>query len=167
MVKRFAILIERHQDEIVRALVERIYSDKRTHLAENLSFEQLVDPIPELLDEIARVLDGAGSDEEIFEAARQLRSLPQIRFRQGVLIDEVAWELIGFRKEFNGFLVRESRNASDGCAWDLLEALWRSDAFIDEMLCQAVVVHASSLRPPVETRTLIWPPPRRRRSDLP
>jgi hypothetical protein len=38
--------------------------------------------------------------------------------------------------------------------------------FVDEMVGQALLVYAVSLRPRVETRSSVWPPPRRRKAFL-
>ncbi|HYJ46323.1 MAG TPA: hypothetical protein VEV81_06880, partial [Pyrinomonadaceae bacterium] len=78
-----------------------------------------------------------------------------------------ARELMIFRKVFNDFLWRECICATQGDLWELRDALSRTDRFVDELIAQVVVVYAASLRPPVQTRTSVWPPPRRRRTDFP
>lgn len=165
MTEEFTKLIRQHRDLIIRNWVEEIYRDRRTRLAEILSYEQLVDHLPDFLDEISELLDTAADEEEIAEAAMRLRSHAQVRFRQGVLIDETARELMILRRIFNDFLCREGVRATEGDLWDLRDALRRADSFVDELIAQVVVIYAAALRPPVETRTSVWPPPRRRRKD--
>ncbi len=144
-----------------------MYAERRTELPERLSYGQLVDHMPDALGELSLALDRAAADAEILEAVRRLRSHPQVRFHQGGLIDEVARELIIFRKVFNDFLWREGFSATEGDLRELRDALRRADRFVDELLAQVVVVYAASLRPPVATRTSVRPPPRRRRTDFP
>ena len=166
MSKQFTTLIHQHEDSIIHAWVDEMYAERRTELPAMLSYGQLVDHLSDLLAELATALDLAATESEISEAARRLRSHPQIRSHQGALIDEVARELMIFRKVFSDFLWREGINATQGDLWELRDAQQRADHFVDELIAQAIVVYAASLRPPVETRTSVWPPPRRRRTDF-
>ncbi len=167
MPEDFTALIRQHEDLIIRAYVDEIYRDRNTKLPALLSYGQLVDHLPELLGELAQALDGAATNGGIGEATRRLRSFAQVRFYQGALIDEVACELMIFREVFNDFLWREAVRAVRGDLWELRDALRRTDRFVDEMITQTVVIYAASLRPPVETRASVWPPPRRRKTDFP
>lgn len=167
MPERFTKLIRQHEDEIIRAWVEELYAERRTELPALLPYGQLVNHMPEVLDELARLLDRVGGDQEIVEVARRLRSHAQVRFQQGALIDEVARELMLFRHILNDFLWREGISVTEGDLWELRDALSRANFFVDELLVQTLLIYAASLRPPVETRTSIWPPPRRRRTDFP
>jgi len=166
MPERFILLLRQHEDALTRAWVDEIYSDRRTELPALLSYRQLVEPLPELFDELAHVLDSAGGGSQIVEAARRLRSHTQVRFRHGCLIDEVARELMILRKVLSNFLWREGISATEGDIWELRDALQRMDAFLDEMIAQTVMIYAVNLRPPVHTRALVWPP-RRRPSGVP
>lgn len=144
-----------------------MYAERRTEIPAMLSYGQLIDHLPDLLDELSGLLDHAATNGEILDATRRLRSHTQVRFHQGALIDEVARELMLFRKVFNDFLWREGVSATEGDIWELRDAVLRADLFVDEMIAQTLVIYAASLRPPVETRTSVWPPPRRRRTDFP
>lgn len=166
MSKQFTTLIHQHEDSIIHAWVDEMYAERRTELPAMLSYGQLVDHLSDLLAELATVLDLVATDSELIESSRRLRSHPQIRFHQGALIDEVARELMIFRKVFNDFLWREGIGATQGDLWELRDAQKRADRFVDELIAQAIIVYAASLRPPVETRASVWPPPRRRRTDF-
>ena len=167
MPQQFTTLIRTHEESIIRAWVDEMYAERRTEIPSILSYGQLVDHLPDLLEELSKLLDLVDPDGELMEATRRLRAHPQVRFHQGALIDEVARELMIFRRVFNDFLWREGISATEGDLWDLRDALRRADRFVDELIAQVVVVYAASLRPPVETRTSVWPPPRRRRTDFP
>jgi hypothetical protein len=168
MSDRFAKLIGESEGDIIRAWVDEIYTERRTDLASRLSYGQLVDHMPDLLDELAHLLDDGWTDAEMIEATRRMRAHPQVRFYQGILIDEVARELMLFRQVIADFLWREGlQSARLGSLSELRDALRRVNRFVDEMIAQVIVVYAASLRPPVETRTSVWPPPRRRRTDFP
>src|SRR5689334_18680186 len=111
---KFTSLIRRNEDAIIRAWVDEMYAERRTALTTLLSYGQLIDHLPDALEELAIILDRAATNIEIMEAARRLRSHPQVRFQQGALIDEVARELMIFRKVVNEFLWRECVCATQG-----------------------------------------------------
>jgi hypothetical protein len=166
-VRQLAAVIRRREDLIVRRWVDAIYSDARTELPGVLSFEQLVGPVQEMLDFLFRQFEGLLDEENIADDVRQLRAYAQVRFYQGVLIDEVARELMIFRRILSEVLWKEAAiNTPEG--YRVLKwALGQLNTFTDEMVIQTLVIYAANLRPPVETRTAIWPPPRRRIIDFP
>ncbi|HEY0544448.1 MAG TPA: RsbRD N-terminal domain-containing protein [Pyrinomonadaceae bacterium] len=167
MPETYVALFHQHQETLIRRWVDEMYRERRTGMPETLSFGQLVDHYPEMLDELARLLDNRAAESEIFEVARRIREHAHVRFQRGALIDEVARELMLFRRTVNDFLWREGSSATLGDLRELRDALRRADQFVDEMIAQAIVIYAASWRPPVETRTSVWPPPRRRKTDFP
>jgi hypothetical protein len=120
-----------------------------------------------MLRELSRLIDVASDERETLDTVRRLRSFAQVRFYQGALMDEVARELILFRQVVEDFLWREAFAVTEEDCRHLRGALRRTGRFVDEMLVQTVLIYAASLRPPVETRSSVWPPPRRRRTDRP
>ena len=167
MPERFTPLFRRETDALVRAWVDEVYAERRTQLPALLSYRQLVEHLPEFLEELGRLLDAEASSAELQEAVSRLRFHAQVRFQQGALIDEVARELIILRRIVTDFLWRDGVSATEGDIWELRDALRRADAFVDELLAQTVLIYAASLRPNVRTRTSTWPPPRRRKTDFP
>jgi hypothetical protein len=163
MPGRFTALLRAHEAALTRAWVDEIYADPRTDLRRLLSYRELIDSLPEVFDELARVLDGTGNESEIAEAACCLRRHAQVRFQQGCLLDEVARELMILRSVLNDFLWREGLSVTGVDLWELRDTLRRANTLLDEMLAQTLVTYAASLRPPIRTRTMPWPPPRRRR----
>ncbi|HEX5709645.1 MAG TPA: RsbRD N-terminal domain-containing protein [Pyrinomonadaceae bacterium] len=166
MPERFAPLLREQTDALTREWVDGVYADRRTDLPVLLSYRELVEHLPELFEELGALLDRRAAFEEIVEAARRLRFHAQVRFQQGCLVDEVARELTILRIVLTDFLWREGAGATEGDIWELRDALRRTDIFVDELLTQAVLIYASCLRPSVPTRTSVWPPPRRRRTDF-
>jgi RsbT co-antagonist protein rsbRD N-terminal domain len=156
-------LFRQRLDSITRAWIDEIYAERRTDLPNLLSFRELVAFVPETCDELARLLDAEASEGEIVSAARAARAHAQTRFQQGVLLDEVARELTLLRGVLNEFLWQEGTAGADAGLRELSAALRRTNRFLDELLVQAVLVYAASLRPCVPTRDAAWPPPRSRR----
>jgi hypothetical protein len=163
MSSAYGPLFRQRLDSITRAWVDEIYAERRTDLPNLLSFRELVAFIPETCDELARLLDAEASDVEIVAAARAARAYIQTRFQQGVLLDEVARELTLLRDVINEFLWQEGTAGAGVGLRELSAALRRANRFLDELLVQAVLIYAASLRPCVPTRDAVWPPPRRRR----
>lgn len=163
MPRRFSSLFRQHLDPFAREWVDEVYADGRTDLATILSFRELVEHIPELLEELGYLLDERADVEEICEAARRLRGFARTRFHQGVLLDEVARELMLLNDALNELLWHEAHGVGEADTRELHNALRRSGLFFDELLAQAILVYAASLRPVIPTRGSVWPPPRRRR----
>ena len=57
MPEQFTRLIREYEEPIIRALVDGLYNDRRTELPARLSYGQLVNHLPELLEELGHVLD--------------------------------------------------------------------------------------------------------------
>ncbi len=170
MIDKFATLMRNHRDVVTHIWADSIYDDEETRLAERLSYRQLIDHVPSLLEELGRALDSpVPSALEVAEAARRVRFFVHVRFQQGCLIDEVARELSLLRSATNELLWRESSATTEREWRELREALRRADEFFDELIRQLIVVYAASLRPPVPTQASIWhpSPSRRRRGSSP
>ncbi|HEX8500585.1 MAG TPA: RsbRD N-terminal domain-containing protein [Pyrinomonadaceae bacterium] len=163
MPRRFSSLFRQRLDHLTRAWVDDIYADRRTDLATLLTFRELIEHVPDLLEELAYLLDERADEGEICEGARRLRGFAQTRFQQGVLIDEVARELMLLRDTLCEFLWQEVPAGADSDAAGLHDALRRTWLFFDELIAQAILVYAVSLRPVIPTRGSTWPPPPRRR----
>lgn len=158
MPESFTSLLRQHEEAIARAWADRIYADSRTDLPAILSYRQLVEPLPGIFDELGRVLDR--DDVRVEEAALRQRSHAQVRFQQGVLIDEVARELMTLRAVLAEFFWEEGTRAAGGSLRSLREALRRADLFLDELIVQSLLVYAACSRPRVRTRNAVRPTPR-------
>jgi hypothetical protein len=164
MIENFSTLMRQHESAIICSWVDEVYSERRTTLASALSYEQLVGFLPECLESVSQLLDSAATHAEILDAVTRLRSYAQVRFQQGLLIDEVVREFTILRRVLNDFLWQEGARALEGDWQALRSVLQRVNHFADELIAQALLVYAASLRPPVETRSSVWPPPRRRKA---
>ncbi|MET0646991.1 MAG: RsbRD N-terminal domain-containing protein [Pyrinomonadaceae bacterium] len=163
MPRRFSSLFRQQLDPFTRAWADRIYDERRTDLPTLLTFRELVEHVPEVLEELGRLLDARADREELCEGARRLRGYAHVRFQQGVLIDEVARELMLLRGTLCEFLWQEARGLTDDDERVLHDALRRAEIFFDELVVEVILIYASSMRPVVPTRGSVWPPPRRRR----
>src|SRR5215211_2377854 len=125
MPRRFTLLFRQHLAPFTRAWADDVYADRRTDLATLLTFRELVGYVPDLFDELAYLLDERADEEEICEGARRLRGFAQTRFQQGVLIDEVARELMLLRDTLCEFLWREVPGGAESDGAGLHGALRR------------------------------------------
>jgi hypothetical protein len=163
MPRRFASFFRQQLDSFTHEWANEVYADRRTDLATLLSFRELVEHIPDILEALAELLDVRANAAEIADAASAQRGFAQTRFHQGVLLDEVARELMLLRDALSELIWLESHDVALFDARELHGALRRLGLFFDELLTQVILVYASSLRPVVPTRGSVWPPPRRRR----
>src|SRR5215212_1124407 len=104
MPRRFLPILRKHLEQLTRAWVDSVYADRRTDLASILSFRELVEHVPEIIEELAALLDAGAGADEAQEGAHRCRDLSRARFQQGVLIDEVARELMLLRNTLSDFL---------------------------------------------------------------
>ena len=77
MPLRFSTLFRQHLDPFTRAWVDEVYADRRTDLATLLSFRELIEHVPDFLEELSRLLDERAGADEIADAARRLRGFAQ------------------------------------------------------------------------------------------
>src|ERR687895_1042090 len=126
MPRRFSSIFRQHLDPFTRAWADEVYADRRTDLATLLTFRELVEHVPDVLEELGRLLDERAAPEEIYEGARHLRGYARVRFQQGVLIDEVARELMLLRCTLCEFLWQEARGPADEDERVLRDALRRA-----------------------------------------
>ena len=162
MNERYALLLRTQRDLITRCWVDEIYASAQTQLADRLSYRQLIDHLPALLDELGGTLDSATNTYEISEAAQRVRYFMHVRFQQGCRIDEVARELSVLREVINDFLWSEIHAPTERDWRDLQAGLKLTNTFFDELIRQTIVVYAASLRPPVPTYASIRQPTRQR-----
>ena len=165
MPRRFTSLFRLHLDPFTHVWADVVYADRRTDLATLLTFRELVEHVPEVLEELGRLLDERADPSELCEGARRLRGYARVRFQQGVLLDEVARELMLLRATLCEFLWRETHGPVEEDALILHDALRRAEIFFDELVTETILIYASSLRPVVPTRGSVWPPPHRRRQS--
>lgn len=160
-MKNYTAFLREFRDAITHIWADEVFATNETQHAERLSYRQLIDHLPGLLDELGRVLDHAAAPCDIAEAARRTRYFIHTRFQQGCLIDEVARELFTLREVINDFIWREALVPTERDLRGLRSSLKRADIFFDELIRQMIVVYAASLRPPVPTYASIWHPSRR------
>ncbi len=165
MPKSFAPLFQKHMDSLTRAWLDSVYAERRTDLPSILSHRELVEHLPELFDELAGLLDAEAEAPEVESGAARLRSYAQGRFQQGVLIDEVARELMLLRDVLADFIWRETATETGGDIRKLRHTLRRASIFFDELIAQTIIIYAANFRPSVRTRGSVWPPPRGRRPN--
>src|SRR3954471_23446850 len=106
--RSFASVVRQGEARIVRRWVEQLYQDQRTELSSFLTYEQLIEHIPEIIEFVALSLEEEYDSSEIADGVRGLRSFAQVRFYQGALIDEVARELMLLRQVITDLICQEA-----------------------------------------------------------
>src|SRR5215212_10479296 len=142
MPRRFSSLFRQQLDPFTRAWADEVYADRRTDLATLLTFRELIEHVPDILEELGGLLDERATPEEVCEGARRLRGYARVRFQQGVLIDEVARELMLLRGTLCEFLWQEAGGPTEDDERVLHDALRRAGIFFDELVAQVILVYA-------------------------
>lgn len=119
----FSQLFGQHLASLARVWADEMRADRRTDLPSILSCRELIEFAPEVFEEPGGALDRQSDKAEIAETARRLRVYALTRFQQGVLIDEVARELILMRAVLNALMWREAVEVTGGDMRELKHAL--------------------------------------------
>src|SRR4051794_22151675 len=156
--KRFRVLLHKHEDEIIKRWVDALYAEPTVTTSSELSFEQLVADVPDLIDCLGMILDEEWSRKRISDEVRGLRNYSQNRFYQNVLLDEMARELTVLKQVVCDCIWQEMATDPPAELYSLKQVLTLTDLFFSEMLTYSLVIYANNLRPTVPTRLSVWPP---------
>jgi hypothetical protein len=149
MTQEISRLIDSGSEQIVRTWSEKVMSDRRVQTDAQLTYVQLIDHIPQIIEELKQAMASSASEEELTEANNHGRQ----RWRQGYELKEVIRELILLRATLLEFL-ETYRGAIRQHNLDQLTRAYRKiNGFMDEELYKTVEAYleAPQHSPPVET----------------
>jgi hypothetical protein len=148
MTKEISRLLASGSDQIVRSWSEKVMSDRRVQSDAQLTYVQLIDHIPQIIEELKQAMAMTPHEESLTEANHHGRE----RWRQGYELKEVIRELILLRATLLEFL-ETYRGAIRQHNLDQLTRAYRQiNCFIDEELYKTVEAyleapqHASQLQ---------------------
>ncbi len=149
MTQEISRLLDSGSEQIVRNWSEKVMSDRRVQSDAQLTYVQLIDHIPQIIEELKRAMATGTPEEELSEANKHGRQ----RWRQGYELKEVIRELILLRATLLEFL-ETYRGAMRQHNLDQLTRAYRKiNGFMDEELYKTVEAYleAPQNSPPVET----------------
>lgn len=135
MAEELSRLLQHGSDTIVRTWTEKVLSDKRVCSDAQLTYAQLLDHIPQIVEELGLAL--ANEQQE----ARMLKEGWQHgrqRWRQGYDLKEVVRELTLLRATVMEFIASYSGAMRPQSAQQLSTSFHRINSFMDEELYKTV-----------------------------
>ncbi|MFM0340499.1 sensor histidine kinase [Paraburkholderia fungorum] len=104
----FAAHLRQQQVELTERWMKAVFHDAELTESDRLTYEQLADHIPNILDEICSVLENQDLDQAEPAIKRDARLHGKLRWKQGYRIDELVRELDLFRQMLTGAIVEFS-----------------------------------------------------------
>ncbi|MFL9910998.1 sensor histidine kinase [Paraburkholderia sp. RL17-337-BIB-A] len=104
----FAAHLRQQQVDLTERWMKAVFNDVELTESDRLTYEQLADHIPNILDEICSVLESQDLDELEPAIKRDARLHGKLRWKQGYQIDELVRELDLFRQMLTGAIVEFS-----------------------------------------------------------
>jgi hypothetical protein len=98
----FAEYLRQHQVALTERWMKAVFHDAELTEADRLTYEQLADHLPNILDEICSVLEHQDLDRAEPAIKRDARLHGELRWKQGYRIDELVRELDLFRQMLTG-----------------------------------------------------------------
>ncbi|MCA1618577.1 MAG: RsbRD N-terminal domain-containing protein [Acidobacteria bacterium] len=138
-------LLKNGQETIVRTWTEKVTADRRVTSDEHLSYLQLVDHIPQIVEELHDALGNGGAEPA---ALSQGREHGRQRWRQGYQLNEVVRELTLLRVTLVEF-IELYRGALPARAPDeLTRSFHRINIFMDDEIYRTVEAYLDASRNP-------------------
>jgi signal transduction histidine kinase len=104
----FATQLRLQQVDLTERWMKAVFHDAELTESDRLTYEQLADHIPNILDEICSVLENQDLDRVESAIERDARLHGKLRWKQGYRIDELVRELDLFRQMLTGAIVEFS-----------------------------------------------------------
>jgi signal transduction histidine kinase len=106
----FATQLRLQQVDLTERWMKAVFHDAELTESDRLTYEQLADHIPNILDEICSVLENQDLDRVESAIERDARLHGKLRWKQGYRIDELVRELDLFRQMLTGAIVEFSED---------------------------------------------------------
>lgn len=135
MTEEIRRLLKNGQETIVRTWTEKVTADRRVKSDEGLSYLQLVDHIPQIVEELHEAL-GAGNGEPI--VLTKGREHGRQRWRQGYELKEVVRELTLLRATLVEFIELYRGALPPRPPEELTRSFHRINIFMDDEIYRTV-----------------------------
>ena len=138
-------LLKNGQETIVRTWTEKVTSDRRINSDERLSYIQLVDHIPQIVEELQAALgDGNGNGHALTQGREHGRQ----RWRQGYELKEVVRELTLLRVTLVEFIELYRGALPPRPPEELTRSFHRINVFMDDEIYRTVEAYLDASRNP-------------------
>jgi hypothetical protein len=137
-------LLKNGQETIVRDWTERVALDRRVNSDARLSYLQLVDHIPQIVEELQHALAGRNGGQMLQEGKAHGRQ----RWHQGYELKEVVRELTLLRATLADFLERYHGALPARSPEELTRSLHRINLFMDDEIYRTVEAYLDASKNP-------------------
>lgn len=144
MAEEISRLLQNGRETIVRAWTEKVTTDRRVRSDERLTYLQLVDHIPQIVDELQLALATERADSA--RMLEQGREHGRQRWRQGYELKEVVRELTLLRATLIEFLDTYRGAVPSHSSEKFLQSYRKITGFMDEELYKTVEAYLEAPR---------------------
>lgn len=146
MTEEVSYLLETGSETIVRTWTQKVASDKRVQSDAQLDYLQLIDHVPQIIEELRQAL--ARDAHPDTGSLRKGREHGRQRWRQGYELKEVIRELTLLRATLLEF-IETARETMSAQTFDQLSRAYRQiNGFMDEELYKTVEAYLEAPRDP-------------------
>jgi len=138
-------LLKNGQETIVRTWTEKVTSDRRINSDERLSYLQLVDHIPQIVEELQYALEDGRADAPMLTQGREHG---RQRWRQGYELKEVVRELTLLRVTLVEFIELYRGALPPRPPEELARSFHRINVFMDDEIYRTVEAYLDASRNP-------------------
>ena len=146
MSEEISRLLKNGQETIVRDWTERVTTDRRVNSDARLSYLQLVDHIPQIVEELQEALVSAQQGER--QMLREGREHGRQRWRQGYELKEVVRELTLLRATLVEFLERYRGALPLSAPEELTRSFNQINLFMDDEIYKTVEAYLDASHDP-------------------
>ena len=141
MAEELSRLLQHGSDTIVRTWTEKVLSDKRVCSDSQLTYAQLLDHIPQIVEELRLAL---ASEQLDAKTLKEGRHHGRVRWRQGYDLKEVVRELTLLRSTVMEFIASYGGAMRPQSAQQLSHSFHRINNFMDEELYKTIEAYLES-----------------------
>jgi hypothetical protein len=143
MPEEISRLLQSGADIIVREWTHKVATDRRVSTDAQLTYVQLVDHVPQMLEEIrSAMVRGPEAGSTIREGEKHGR----LRWKQGYELKEVVRELMLLRTTLLEFIENYRGALQNKKTEQLMQAYRRINSFIDEELYRTIEAYLESAK---------------------
>ncbi len=152
MAEEISRLLQSGQETIVRAWTEKVASDRRVRSDEHLTYLQLVDHIPQIVEELRLALASGRTDGKMLEEGREHG---RQRWQQGYELKEVVRELTLLRATLIEFLDTYRGAIPAQTSEQFAQSYRKITGFMDEELYKTVEAYLEAPYDPTAGRSAV------------
>ena len=145
MTEEIRRLLKNGQETIVRTWTEKVTSDRRINSDARLSYLQLVDHVPQIVEELQDALAAANGEHPMLTQGREHG---RQRWRQGYELKEVVRELTLLRATLVEFIEHYRGALPPRPPEELTRSFHRINVFIDDEIYRTVEAYLDASRSP-------------------